>query len=192
MAYIYIFLTKTGTKIARLIGAVTGDRFAHASVALDRALNEMYSFARRGLHNPFRSGFEKENIHRGVFALFGECRCGLYRLEVSDEVYGRIRDTLTEMYEKRFSYRYNFLGLFSCAVGIPRNTERRFTCSQFVAWILSTSGAAVLPKNMGLMKPDDLLSIPSMEKIYEGKIAHADGMQPPLSVMPHRMRERKA
>lgn len=192
MAYIYIFLTKTGTQIARLIGAVTGDRFAHASVSLDRELNEMYSFARRGLRNPFRSGFEKESIHRGVFALFGECRCALYRLNVPEEVYAWIRETLTAMYENRFSYRYNFIGLFSCAVGIPRNTARRFTCSQFVSWLLETSGAAKLPKNMGLMKPDDLLRIPGMETVYEGKIAHADGAGLSESVLAHRMRRSRA
>ncbi|MGM9652133.1 MAG: hypothetical protein ACI3XP_00660 [Eubacteriales bacterium] len=183
MEYIYIFLTRTGTRIASAIGAVTGDRFAHASLSLDRGLHEMYSFARRGLHNPFRSGFEKENIHRGIFALFGECRCVLYRLPVADEVYARIRKTLESMYREKYSYRYNFIGLFSCAFGIPTNTSRRFTCSQFVSWVLETSGAAVLPKNMGLMKPDDLASLPGLEKIYEGRIAQAD-LSEPYSVYP--------
>ena len=63
MKYVYVFLTRTGTKVADIIGAITGDRFAHASVSLDRELNELYSFARRGIYNPLFSGFEKENIH---------------------------------------------------------------------------------------------------------------------------------
>lgn len=174
MKYVYIFLTRTGTRVANVIGAITGDRFAHASISLDRELTELYSFARRGIHNPFCSGFEKENIHRGIFAIFGDCYSHLYRLTVTDEVYDRIKTTLHEMYRMRFNYRYNFLGLFSCAFGVPSNFRHHYTCSQFVSWILEHSGAAVLPKNMGLMKPDDLATLPEAELVYEGRIAEAD------------------
>jgi len=174
MKYIYLFLTRTGTKVADIIGAITGDRFAHASIALDRRLEQLYSFARRGIYNPLRSGFEKENIHRGVFAIFGDCYCNLFRIPVTDSTYNLIRSTLEEMHRDKFSYRYNFIGLFSCAFGVPTNLRRRYTCSQFVSWILEMSGAAKLPKNMGLMKPDDLASLPSAELIYEGRIGDAD------------------
>ena len=78
------------------------------------------------------------------------------------------------MYRAKFTYRYNFVGLFSCAFGVPSNFRHHYTCSQFVSWILQYSGAAVLPKNMGLMKPDDLASLPEAELVYEGRIADAD------------------
>jgi len=174
MKYIYIFLTRTGTRVANVIGAVTGDRFAHASISLDRELTELYSFARRGIHNPLKSGFEKENIHRGIFAIFGDCYAHLYRLTVTEETYACIEQTLHAMYRAKFTYRYNFVGLFSCAFGVPSNFRHHYTCSQFVSWILQYSGAAVLPKNMGLMKPDDLASLPEAELVYEGRIADAD------------------
>ncbi len=175
MKYVYIFLTRTGTRVANVIGAITGDRFAHASISLDRELTELYSFARRGIRNPFYSGFEKENIHRGIFAIFGDCHCHLYRLTVTDEVYDCIQQTLHQMYLMRFNYRYNFLGLFSCAFGVPSNFRHHYTCSQFVSWILEYSGAAVPPKNMGLMKPDDLATLPGLALVHEGRIADADG-----------------
>lgn len=177
MKYIYVFLTRTGTRIADIIGMITGDRYAHASIALDRSLTELYSFARRGLHNPLYSGFEKENIHRGIFLLFEDCRCGLYRIAVPNDVYDKIRHTLFYMYQRKYDFRYNFIGLFSCAVGIPWNLHNRFTCSQFVAWLLESSGAAVLPKDRGLMKPDDLAALPEAELIYEGMIRYADEPQ---------------
>ncbi len=174
MKYVYVFLTRTGTKVADIIGAITGDRFAHASVSLDRELDELYSFARRGIYNPLFSGFEKENIHRGIFAIFGDCYCNLFRIPVSDSTYERMEQTLHSMFANKHRYRYNFVGLFSCAFGIPTNTRHHYTCSQFVSWILETSGAVVLPKNRGLMKPDDLASLPEAELIYEGRIADAD------------------
>ncbi len=174
MKYIYVFLTRTGTRVADVIGAVTGDLFAHASISLDRELHELYSFARRGIHNPLRSGFEKEDIHRGIFAIFGDCSCALYRISVEDAVYSRIENILKEMFANKKRYSYNFIGLFSCAFGIPTNRSRKYTCSQFVSWILEESGAAKLPKNRGLMKPDDLAQLKEAELIYEGRIADAD------------------
>lgn len=174
MKYVYVFLTRTGTKVANIIGMVTGDRFAHASISLDRELTQMYSFGRRRVRNPLYGGFIKENIHRGIFALFGDCQSVLYRLPVTDESYAIIENTLRIMHSRKFEYRYNFVGLFSCAFGVPTNTRTHFTCSQFVSWLLEYSGAAILPKNMGLMKPDDLTRLPGAELVYEGCIAGAD------------------
>lgn len=174
MKYVYVFLTRTGTKVANVIGMVTGDRFAHASISLDRELTQMYSFGRRRVTNPLYGGFIKENIHRGIFALFGDCHSVLYRIPVSDNTYRIIESTLHEMHRRKFEYGYNFVGLFSCAFGIPTNTQTHFTCSQFVSWILEYSGAVTLPKNMGLMKPDDLTRLPNAELVYEGRIADAD------------------
>lgn len=174
MKYVYVFLTRTGTKIANIIGMVTGDRFAHASISLDRELTQMYSFGRRRVTNPLYGGFIKENIHQGIFALFGECNSVLYRIPVTEDTYNIIENTLHTMHSRRFSYRYNIVGLFSCAFGVPTNTRTHFTCSQFVSWILEYSGAVKLPKNMGLMKPDDLTRLPNAELVYEGCIANAD------------------
>lgn len=174
MKYIYIFATRTNTRIARFIGLMTGDRFAHVSVSLDRELTQMYSFCRRKIHNPLIGGFEKENIHRGIYALFGSCPAALYRLAVTEDTYSTIEATLHRMHSRKMEYRYNFVGFFTCAFGIPTNTRTHFTCSQFVAWLLEYSGAATLPKDRGLMKPDDLVDLPSMELVYSGSIAEAD------------------
>ena len=78
------------------------------------------------------------------------------------------------MHSRKYEYRYNFIGLFSVAIGIPANFQYHFTCSQFVSWMLESTGAAILPKNMGLMKPDDLAALSEAELIYEGTIANAD------------------
>ncbi len=189
MKYIYLFLTRTGTWVASVIGAVTGSRYAHASIALDRELTEMYSFARRSIHNPLNSGFEKENIHTGIFAHFGHCQSGLYRIGVPDEVHASIGRQLHTMFRRKYEFRYNFLGLISCAFGVPYNPPTRFTCSQFVSWLLASSGAVRLPKDIGLMKPDDLASLPDAEMVYSGAIADADRVLPVI-LLPPRLRQR--
>lgn len=45
--YIYIVLLQTGTVPAKLIKFYTRNPYAHASIAFDSNLSEMYSFARR-------------------------------------------------------------------------------------------------------------------------------------------------
>ncbi len=177
MKYVYVFLTRTGTVVANIIGKITGDRFAHASISLDRELTQMYSFGRRRVTNPLYGGFIKENIHRGIFALFGDGQSVLYRIPVSEDTYETIETALQLMHRRKYDYRYNFVGLFSCAVGIPTNTRTHFTCSQFVSWLLEYSGATTIPKDKGLMKPDDLIDLPGMELVYEGRIADADNPQ---------------
>ena len=71
MPCVYILLTRTDTLFARLLHGVGGNKYTHASLALDRDLVRMYSFARR--YEPFMlpGGFIRENIHAGVFG-----RCG--------------------------------------------------------------------------------------------------------------------
>lgn len=178
MKYIYIFATRTKTRIANFIGRMTGDRYSHVAISLDRELTQMYSFCRRRIHNPLIGGFEKENIHHGIYALFGDCPAAVYRLPVTNDTYEIIEKTLHAMHTRKLEYRYNFVGFFSCAFGIPTNTRHHFTCSQFVAWLLEYSGAVTLPKNMGLMRPDDLTRLPNEELIYEGCIARADNIAP--------------
>ena len=75
---IYIVLTQTKTYPARAIKLYTKEPFAHASIAFDENLEEMYSFARRGKYNPFNAGFIREYIDRGVFGRFKSTRCSIY------------------------------------------------------------------------------------------------------------------
>ena len=64
---LFILLTFTGTVPGKLIKAYTKEPYSHVSIAFDKNLNDLYSFARRGLYNPFNSGFIKENIRTGIY-----------------------------------------------------------------------------------------------------------------------------
>ena len=68
---IYIVLTQTKTYPARAIRLYTQEPYAHASIAFDENLEEMYSFARRGVYNPFNAGFIREDIDKGYLVDIG-------------------------------------------------------------------------------------------------------------------------
>lgn len=53
MQSIYVLITRTNTLLSRSIRLATGAEYTHVSLALDRGLTRMYSFARRFDRIPF-------------------------------------------------------------------------------------------------------------------------------------------
>ena len=49
--------------------------------------------------------------------------------------------------------------------------ENAFTCSQFVASVLTTSGIYAFEKYTELVTPEDIAKIPQLQFIYEGKLS---------------------
>lgn len=170
MKTIYILLTRTGTYFARLIRAVTGEEFSHASISLDRELNQLYSFGRLHYRVPFIGGFIREDVHTGVFGRNPHALCVLYKLDVPDDIYEQIESRVSEMSRNRGSYRYNMIGLAACLLGIKYRRSRHFLCSQFVADVLERSGALDLPRDVSLMQPGDFLKISSLRPVYRGSL----------------------
>lgn len=84
---LYILISKTHTVPARIIKFWTKEPYAHASIALDLELREMYSFARKGIYNPFNCGFIIEDIDTGIFGRDVETSCVVLELTVTDKQY---------------------------------------------------------------------------------------------------------
>lgn len=168
---IYIVLTQTRTCPARIIRLYTREPYAHASIALDKNLDEMYSFARRGMYNPFNAGFIREYIDRGVFGRFKSTTCSIYQLRITEEQYTKLRSEIDIFNRNKEAYSYNFLGVIGAAFNIPRCSENKYFCSQFVAHILEKSGIHIFDKNCALVKPRDIRINPYLEMIYQGKLS---------------------
>lgn len=168
---IYIILTQTKTCPARAIRLYTREPYSHASVALDKNLNEMYSFARRGIYNPFNAGFIREYVDKGVFGHFKTIACSIYQLPVTDEQYTRIRNEIEIFNRNKKAYSYNYLGLIGAAFNIPVKSKYRYFCSQFVAYILEKGGINIFDKNYAIIKPKDIRTNPYLELVYQGMLS---------------------
>lgn len=59
---IYVLLTDTGTLFTKIIRCFTNAPYNHVSIVLDEELNEIYSFGRKNLRNPFFGGFIREDV----------------------------------------------------------------------------------------------------------------------------------
>ncbi len=173
MKKIYILLTRSTTLISSVIHAATDDPFTHASIALDRELTKLYSFARFHPYLMFPAGLVREDMNGAVMQRFADCPAALYSLDVADEVYDAIKRRIARMLFESDIYRYNVIGLLSLHFGIPTEFRHHYFCSQFVAYLLDDLGAASLPKSPGLMRPYDLARLDGATLVYSGRLADA-------------------
>ncbi len=165
---VYILLSKTETVPSNLIKFMTREPYCHTSLALDIGLDEMYSFARKGVYNPFNSGFISENIEKGIFGRHKGTRCVVYELKVTGRQYEHIQQELARFKKHPDRYGYNFMGVFSVFFHLAYEREYNFFCSQFVASVLKNAGVDMFHKKPGLVRPGDFRRCPALRPIFMG------------------------
>ena len=174
MPYLYVLFSRSDTWFSSLIYHLSPGDYTHAALALDRDLQDLYSFGRFNPHMPMPAGFVSENVHAGVYGRCGNNTCRVYRVQVSEEGYRRVVKILNYMQSLSGYYHYNLFGVALCALRISHKRKARFFCSQFVAEMLSRAEAVELPKPAHMMRPHDLLMLPELELIYEGPLSACD------------------
>lgn len=167
---VYIMVSKTSTLPSDVIKMWTKEPYAHTSLALDIELNEMYSFARKKLKNPFDCGFISEDITSGVFGRDVNTTCRIMRLWVTEEQHEKIIEILEQFKQERSSYKYNYIGIFGVMVNHAVEREYNYFCSQFVYFVLQKAGVELFDKEPGLTRPEDFRVWKVPELIYEGKL----------------------
>lgn len=165
---VYILLTDTGTRFTKLIKTFTSAPYNHASIALDVELNELVSFGRKRPTEPWSAGFIEENVYEGTFRHFPNTRCALLRLQMNQWQRAAIVQSIQSFREKKDIYRYNLIGLFGVLLNIELAPKHSYFCSQFVAEVLSSSGANLWSRPSALVTPNDFLKHAAFEVVYEG------------------------
>ncbi len=167
---VYIVVSKTSTIPSQVIKMWTREQYAHTSLALDIELNNMYSFARKKLWNPFYCGFIQEDITKGVFGRDVGTTCRVGRLRVTSAQYKRIEEIIERFRQNKDSYGYNYLGVLGVTVNKPVEREHYYFCSQFVYYVLQKAGVKMFDKQPGLARPEDFRVWDELEIVYEGKL----------------------
>ncbi len=180
-AYLYIVLTRTNTVISRLIHLFTRDRYTHATLSLDKDLQEMYSFARKYTHNPFVGRFKQEHLEEGIYKKAKHLPGVVLEIEVPLKNYAEARDVVEQFIANRSRYKYNVRGLIYGLLNKPTTRDDRFLCSQFVYYVLNESGIVDFHIPANLVRPDDFLDLDA-HIIYEGNlkdlVAEDEGLYP--------------
>lgn len=169
MPSIYILLTKTNSVLSRVIATHTKEDYVHASIIMSRHLEHGYSFSRKKLRNPLIGGFVKEEYAQWI-DYFKEVQCCIYELEVTDNQYQDINRMIGAFEADKEKYKYHFLGLMAQSLRIDYERENRFFCTQFVAHVLTETGALDLGKHPIHVRSDDFRKHKDLHLIYEGKL----------------------
>lgn len=169
---IYILISKTSTVPSKIIKFWTREPYAHTSLALDIELREMYSFARKGLWNPFYCGFITEDIEKGIFGRDVDTKCIVFELAITAEQHALVLKELEKFKSNAQKYRYNYWGIVG--VIMNRAVERKYNyfCSQFVANILDRAGIHLIDKPPGLVRPNDFRNCKKLCIVYKGLLAN--------------------
>ncbi|MGN0395988.1 MAG: hypothetical protein ACI4EF_11545 [Coprococcus sp.] len=169
---VYILISKTSTMPSYFIKKWTKEPYAHTSLALDIELREMYSFARKGMYNPFNCGFISEDIESGIFGRDVNTRCVVFELSVTREQYDRILEELNKFKSYPERYKYNYWGIFGVVRNKAVEREYNYFCSQFVATVLKRAGVDILDKEPGLIRPEDFRKCKKLKVIYKGLLTN--------------------
>lgn len=181
MKSIYILLTRSTSVPSRLIGLFTSEPFTHVSIAFERELPVLYSFARKYPSIPLPAGLTEEHLDRGFYRKQGDIPCALLQMDVPDQIYYRAKTLVYNMFQRRENYRYSILGLLLCRLHIPLDVPNQYFCSQFVGTVLAESGALELPKPASLMHPFDFCSIDGLHVLYLGGLTDLRTAHPAAS-----------
>lgn len=111
-----------------------------------------------------------ESLGSGTFRHFPETKGIVLMCDISDEQYLKLNDRIDDMYSKRFSYCYNYIGLALAAFNIYRKFNNRYYCSEFVRELLSDCDI-ISPDSFGsIVKPMEFLQLDDFRIIYDGKL----------------------
>lgn len=148
-----------------------GDEYSHVSLSRDNTLNNMMSFARKDINNPFNSGIVKENIQQGMFALKPDkSKIAVMEIGVTQQQYDDIGKIMDYYWSRRDELKFNFAGLISmlfCGRGV--SVEDHYFCSQWVSTVLQEAGLNIFNgKKPHNIRPFDFYCLLKDSIIYEG------------------------
>ena len=169
MKKIYIVLTYTGTILAKIVKFYTRNKFSHVSIALDEALNEMYSFGRLNPYNPFWGGFVHEKIDSGTFKRFKNTEAAIFSIDLTEKQYNIIKKTINFMEKNKNCYSFNVIGLFAVCINRKIKFKHSFYCAEFVKYLFEKAkiNRGELPE---IIKPEDFKNLSNIKKEYRGKL----------------------
>lgn len=168
---LYVVLSKTSSGIGSAIRFVTNYEYNHASVATDKHLSFLYSFARKNRNAVLSAGFVEESLLRYYWKPEKDVVIKLFRVPLDENNYIKMRRILRHVSNNRERYIYNYLTMLSFFIGKRVSINRAFTCVEFVEYLLSELDIVPKPDKKAYASVKTLDSYLSDYLIYEGRLA---------------------
>lgn len=160
---VFIFLSYTGTNMAKMIKSFTHDPYSHSSLSFDTELTNMISFNREGMVT--------ENIKDGLWKeRAATIKYSLYMYLATAEEYDAMRNFVNELLSKRANLKYNILGLTNFVFGRGSDREDKFFCSEFVAATINAGDKKVIKTKPYMTSPYMLAKNKNFKFIKKGLV----------------------
>lgn len=144
MKTIRVILTKYSDPLSSLLYVLSGFGYTHASISLGETEEQMYSFNFKGFCVETLAKHRRRGVKKSMSI----------QLSVTDAAYRRMEGRIRHFERHREEYFYTKLGVLLSFLRIPFRREKHYFCSQFVAEMLSHSGAVQLEKHASLYLPN--------------------------------------
>lgn len=148
MKTITILLTGYSDWFGRFIRVISRSGYSHASLSIDGTEEVFYSFNGKGVVVEKPKKRKSRRRKEGSVCI---------RMRVPESICHDIAEEIQRFLEQKDIYTYSRLGVILCLLHIPHKFENAYFCSQFVAEVLSKSGAVQLKKKESLYLPNHLL-----------------------------------
>lgn len=168
MQKIYIIISQTHTGFARAVRKVGKVRYNHASIALDKDLEETFSYARPKHRAVLLARLVKENVYRYTMGKYSDVPVVIFCLEVTDGQYEWIKNKIYQIYNDG-EYLYNFYSVLSNLITGGFATYKTFSCIEFVMYLLQGIGYKT-EKPLYSYRPDDLVELFADSVYFEGNL----------------------
>lgn len=166
--YLYVVLSRTPTKVAKIIRHVSKSTFSHAAISLDANLEQIYGFSRPQYEAPFLGKLVKESFTSYTLNQNIEVPVCVYRLPVSKEKYVYVQNKIYEFMQDP-EIIYNMFSVVTYPISKGFETYKAYTCIEFVAMILKEVGYPI-DRPYHAYLPDDMIDFLKEYKYYEGDI----------------------
>jgi len=168
--YIYIVISQTLTIPGKFIRKFTGGKYSHASISLDKDLNEMYSFARFHYQAPLIGGFTKESLTSLSLGKNEEVYVKIFEIPVTSYQYKKIKNNIKHFKENQKVYMYNLFALVFYPMKINFKIRDSYVCTEFVSQTLINVG--IKPDELSTCRylPDRMVNILAEYELYNGSL----------------------
>jgi TusA-related sulfurtransferase len=166
---LYVLLTDTPTVFSKISKAVTGDPYNHVSLAFDRELENVFTYALKTLDNGFKGGFKREDrkVLRGS-------RYSLYSVTLPSDTIRKVKSRVIDIEKKKLETSYNHFGLINAVLGrelFRAEATESMICSHFVAAIFEDAGIQLFKnKASAVIRPYDFVKSKLLKHVERGTI----------------------
>jgi len=158
---------------ATIIKGVTNAPYVHTALSLTPSLDSIYSFNIKLMLEQLRPYLKNGLYVESIKNYDKKIPYWLYRIEVTHRQYQKIEKIIQKLKKHPNMCSYNIPGALGFLYpefweNVQKKQKYSFTCSEFIAFMLETSGIVTFDKPLHMIAPLDIINLKQLKQIKKG------------------------